>query len=386
MLFKNKAEYLDLRNKMLNDANILMQAGKKEEFDSKAAEIERLDNDWDNFKLEAANRRSLEDKFVSLDLENAGKALEGKVIEDMGEIGKNTLKNQLTMNNSAVLAVGNLIPKQYGTEIITKFNEVSGILDMVRFMELKGGSELNVPYSDETKIGSITEEGGAYADTGGTFAAATLKQVKITGLAEYSEEMERLASADFENFIITEIDNSVKKKIVQQLISGTGDGQFSGLYSSIVVPVSQDIELTTIDAETLNKIVFGHNPADESMGMNVLVLNKKDLGEFANVRTTDGSQVYKITFNPTGTSGFINDTVPFVICNQCKDIKNALVGDYTMIYGDLKKVMIAFFSDIEIKKDYSTGFKTGMIAIKGSVMAGGGAVSPTAISRIKKKA
>lgn len=46
--------------------------------------------------------------------------------------------------------------------------------------------------------------------------------------------------------------------------------------------------------------------------------------------------------------------------------------------------MLAIFGEINLKKDYSTGFRNGIIGVKVSMFAGGSLVSPFGISRVKK--
>lgn len=303
---------------------------------------------------------------------------------DMNNIENRSFATDLLEKRSATLSSDILVPTIDSNEIIPKFNDVSGILDLIKSMTLNSGSTLRVPYVKSTPIGSITKEGALYDETNTEFGEVEIEGIKITAYTQYSEEVEKLPAAEYEAFIISEIKNTLLRKIIEQIVKGNGNKQFKGLYDLSVADNTSDLTINEIDSKTLNKIVFEHNTsAEEVEGNMVLFLNKKDLGAFANVTSQDGRPVYNIQFNSNGMTGFINGT-KFCICNSLNSLSNASTENYTMVYLDPSKYLVPIFSEIDLKRDYSSGFRNGLVAVKASIIVGGSLISPFGITRIKK--
>lgn len=117
----------------------------------------------------------------------------------------------------------------------------------------------------------------------------------------------------------------------------------------------------------------------------MLILNKKDLKAFAQLRTTDGRKLHEIKFNADGNSGTI-DGIPFIINSACKAISDpaTVAGDYCMAYGPLANYMLVIFSDIEILRSTDYKFRQGVVAHRASIFVGGNVVAKNGFLRIKK--
>ena len=281
-----------------------------------------------------------------------------------------------------------VIPQTEQNYIETKFKEVSSLLNLVNFIHIGSGNKYTVPYSNTVATGGITAEGSDYTETVPTFNDVEIDGIKITAYTQYNEEVEKLPSADYESFLINEIRNAINRKIIEQIVNGNGTSQFKGLYDTSIVQASSDISISAIDEDTLDNIVYGLNTsAEEVEGNLVLLLNKKDLGAFAKVRTTDGQKAYDISFNETGQAGTING-VKFCICNALKALSDSSVeaNSYTMCYINPNKYVIPVFSPFEFMKDYSAGFIQGKVTVKGSIILGGAPATPFMGARIKKVA
>lgn len=297
---------------------------------------------------------------------------------------------QLIEKRAAIASSSLLIPQSEQDYIERKFKEVSGILDLVRFVRVGSGNKWSIPYSDTVATGGITAEGAEATEAAPTFGTVDVSGYKVTAFTQYNEECEKLPSADYEGFITAEIKNAVNRKIIQQIVLGTGstNSQFNGLYNTSVVAATGDISASAIDGDTLDNIVYGHNTAAEEVeGNMVLFLNKKDLGAFSKVRSDDGQRIYDIKFNETGMAGTINGT-KFCICNSLNALSDSTVAanSYTMVYLNPSKYVLPIFSDFELKKTDTIDFLKGKITVKGSVILGGSPANPYCLTRIKKVA
>lgn len=278
-----------------------------------------------------------------------------------------------------------LLPKHQSNDLATvPFRQVSTFYDLTKVRNLQGGESYEAPFTKSYGTGSLTEEGSAYTEAEPEFETAKINKVKVTAYAEFSEELERLPNANYEAEIRKGVEIALKKKMAQQQIGGTGESNtFIGITSTnadnTAVLASDDMELSKIDQDTLNKIIFAYGGDEEVEQKGVLVLNKADLLAFSLVKNDIGDHAYKIDLaNQT-----IN-TVPYIINSNLTPLDTASKGQYSMIYGIPQYYETAIFSPVEIKKSYDYKFKDGMIAYRASVFAGGNTTAYRGFMRVKK--
>lgn len=278
-----------------------------------------------------------------------------------------------------------LLPKHQSNDLATvPFRQVSTFYDLTKVRNLQGGESYEAPFTKSYGTGGLTEEGSEYTEAKPKFGTAKINKVKVTAYAEFSEELERLPNANYEAEIRKGVEIALKKKMAQQQIGGTGESNtFIGITSTnndnTAVLASDDMELSKIDQDTLNKIIFAYGGDEEVEQKGVLVLNKADLLAFSLVKNDIGDHAYKIDLaNQT-----IN-TVPYIINSNLTPLDKASKGQYSMIYGIPQYYETAIFSPVEIKKSYDYKFKDGMIAYRASVFAGGNTTAYRGFMRVKK--
>lgn len=292
----------------------------------------------------------------------------------------------LKEGRAVTVASGNvLLPKHQSNDLATvPFRQVSTFYDLTKVRNLQGGETYEAPFTKSYGTGGLTEEGSAYTEAEPEFETAKINKVKVTAYAEFSEELERLPNANYEAEIRKGVEIALKKKMAQQQIGGTGESNtFIGITSTnadnTAVLASDDMELSKIDQDTLNKIIFAYGGDEEVEQKGVLVLNKADLLAFSLVKNDIGDHAYKIDLaNQT-----IN-TVPYIINSNLTPLDTASKGQYSMIYGIPQYYETAIFSPVKIKKSYDYKFKDGMIAYRASVFAGGNTTAYRGFMRVKK--
>lgn len=297
--------------------------------------------------------------------------------EKMEERGK-ALKEKRAIK----VSTSNLLtPKHTGTQLNDTFTPVSTLADKVATETMLGGESYDEAYVKSYGIGGITEEGSAYTDAEPEFDYASMTKVKITAYAELSEETKKLPNIDYAQKVQNACEIAVKKKLVQQIIAGTGTKQLTGIFSNPkAIDKAKDIEIEEIGVNTLNTIVFSYG-GDEDVEMNAgLILNKKTLKKFSEVRKANGDLAYKIDVKNKTI-----DTIPYEIVSNVKDFDTAANEEFVMAYGDLNAYKVPVFSDLEIIEDGSYKFKEGMICYKSSVFVGGNVVKQDGFLRVKKK-
>jgi HK97 family phage major capsid protein len=293
----------------------------------------------------------------------------------------------LKENRSVTVGSSNVIlPQHQATDIRPTFNEVSSLLDRVTIKPLPGGESFKQPYITGYGTGGYTAEGDDPTDAEPTFGYAEISKAKVTAYAEDTEELLKLSAAPYDAEVMKGIQIAARKKLTREILVGSGaTNRLAGIFSTAATAIdtATDITITEIDEDTLDEIIYSFGGDENVEDLAVLVLNKKDLKAFAQLRDADGKKVHKVTSK--GNTGDI-DGVPFIINSACKAISNSsdAAGSYCMAYGPLSNYTLTLFSDLDVQRSTDYKFKQGMIAHRGVVFAGGNVVSKNGFLRIKK--
>ncbi|WP_044810227.1 phage major capsid protein [Bacillus toyonensis] len=306
------------------------------------------------------------------------------------ELETSEKRGQALMENRAVtVGSGNVVlPKHSATDIRPTFNEVSTLIDRVSSKTLKGGESYQQPYIKSYGEGDYTTEGNDYNTSETTFGYADITKAKVTAYSEDTEELQKLPAADYDAEVMKGITVATRKKLTREILIGTGaTNRLAGIFSTAATAIDaeKDLEISAIDASTLDEIIYSYGGDEDVEDAAVLILNKLDLKAFAKLRTSDGKKVYNVVSQ--GNSGTI-DGVPFIINSACKAVSDAktTVGQYSMAYGPLSNYQLTIFSDMDVQRSTDFKFKQGMIAHRGSVFAGGNVISKNGFLRVKKAA
>lgn len=284
-----------------------------------------------------------------------------------------------------------VVEKKTSNTLNNKFNEVSSLVDVVNGVPLIGGESYTKGFEVSSGEGDYTAEDGEYKDADPVFGYVTIGKAKITAYAEMTDESMKLPNIDYQSRVAKSIGDALRKKITKQIVVGAGGANaLTGIFNAPtnVIPIATDIEISEINADTLDKIVFGYGGDEEVEGGGYLILNKNDLAAFAAVRSTDGKKLYKIKKN--GNTGTISSDdsfeIPFIINSACPALSAAgtAVGTYSMAYGMVKAYEMPIFSPITVEESRDFKFKTGQIAYRGSVWAGGNVAMYKGFVRVKK--
>lgn len=314
--------------------------------------------------------------------------LDGTSTKESAEARNREYGKNLKEGRSITVSGGTIVlPQHTGDTINPSFLQSSNLIDLVRQVPIPGGETYKQPYEISTDDANYTSEGAEAAAAEVKFGQATITKAKITAYSEMTEEVEKLAEAPYAEAVLGAVETSLRKKIAKEILVGTGDDNtLTGIFSAkaTAINASTDITISKIDNTTLDTIIYGYGGDESVEGMNLLVLNKKDLAAFARLRNTDGSKFHTIIMNGNGGSGTIDGT-PFVInsaCGSAADEKTA-AGTYCMAYGNPLNYQLTIFSEPEIIKSRDYKFREGMVCHRGIVFAGGNVVSANGFIRVK---
>lgn len=350
----------------------------------KESDIEKLnalDTELDSLTNE---RKAIEKKLAMRDKFNPETVIETKSTETEAELeerGK-ALKEGRTVT---IQADGVLLPEHVDDKIApVPFREVSTLVDQVHTVNLKGGETYKKSFVKSHGTGGLTDEGDPYTTAEPEFGYLTISKVKVTAYAEITEELEKLPAADYQGEVVKGVNIALRKKISEQILRGAGTtNTFKGIFSNACESLtdSTDLEISKIDENTLDEIVYAYGGDEEVEGGCVLILNKNDLRAFAGLRTKEGRKVHTVDYKAKTIDG-----IPFIISSHCKAItaSGTAVGEYGIAYGPLLNYEVPIFSGVEVAKSTDYKFKDGIICYKASVFTGGNVVGYKGFLRVKK--
>lgn len=318
-----------------------------------------------------------------------------KAIETRDKAGSDLKENRAVNSpfgifgelRAVTVGSGSIVVPNYSADTINPtFESVSSLIDGVNHLEFNGGESFKMGYEVGFATGSYTAEGSDAATADTTFDYVEINKSKITAYTEVTEELQKLPNANYADVVFQNVRNSMRKLITKEILIGDGStNHLAGIFSTAANAIDSDTDIafSTIDDKTLDNIIFSYGGDEAIEGAAVLILSKKDLAEFAKVRTANTLRYYDIKTN--GNSGTIN-SIPFVINSACNAVSdaNTATGAYCMAYGHLSNYSLITFSPMEVKSSTDFKFKAGMTAYRGVVFCGGNVTRRNGFCRIRK--
>ena len=308
--------------------------------------------------------------------------------------GAKTVIKVGAVKRSLTIASGGIAKPTKVSEIQPGENTVSGLLDMVLVVEAEGMAKDSVPYEKTGSTAEVGTDGTAPTATDPTYGVAEITPVLVNTLSYVSKHIKNLTPLNYQERVAKSALTALRTKVGKMIVTGNPKAtkaEICGIINADAIATSSDLEISAIDATTLRKIALGYGGDENLVGDCVLVLNKKDLIAFGDVRgTNEKKAVYEISYDKgSSTTGIIKDgglAVRFVINSACDALANATAGGYTMAYGKNLTYQLDLFSGytVEVSKDYK--FAEGLLAVLGEVMVGGNVIAHNGWTRVKKKA
>lgn len=373
---------LEIRKKEINDR--LEEIRGLADSESDVSKLEELDKEADSLISE----RAALDKKIALKgkFDRAAKVDTRTAVSDDEEMEKRGVA--LKEGRSVTIASdGVILPNHQSNELGSyPFKEVSTLVDQVKVVNLIGGETYKKSFVKSHGTGGLTAEGDPYTTAEPTFGYATISKVKVTAYAEVTEELEKLPALPYAQEVLNGITIALKKKLSEQILKGAGTtNTFKGIFANNVEALADntDLEISEIDANTLDTIIYAYGGDEEVEGGAALILSKNDLRAFANLRTNEGRKVHIIDYLAHTIDG-----IPYVINSNCGSIaaSGTEAGTYCIAYGALHNYEVPVFSGVDIQKSTDYKFKDGIICYKASVFTGGNVTGYKGFIRVKKAA
>lgn len=281
MKFKDKLDYQNQRQVLMNEVQVLLNDGKLEDAENKMKEVETMDNAWEDQAKELANKAALEDRFKALDIANKSKNLPGGLageVTNMGQevdieneyvnawakaiMGKgNTMtaeeQDAFKLKNAALSTEshGILIPNTVVEGIWEKIGETYPLWEDVSKTYVKG--TLEMIKEDDGDEASWYDEATPIAEGEETFAKFTLSGCELARDITVTWKLKEMAIKDF----IPYIQRKLAKKIGKALAYGVAQGKGKPGVSDSFKPEPKGI-ITALTAESGTPRIVTYSDSD----------------------------------------------------------------------------------------------------------------------------
>ena len=299
------------------------------------------------------------------------------------------------LQRSLTLSGGNIAQPHRVSGINPAQNTVSGIIDMVNVIDANGMGEDSVAYEEAgMTAGTKKDDGSAASESTPTLKIAKITPTLVTTLGYVSRNIQRTTPLNYQERVSDAALRALRTKVSRLIVGGDPAASIpepTGILKAAAIQSGTDFSIEAINEKTLRNIALRYGGDDNLEGGGVLLLNKKDLMAFGDIRgTNEKKAVYEIEFDPMSTTvGTIKDgglAVRFCINNELAAVSDSgtAAGKYVMCYGKPLAYQLDLFGpySVEVSRDYK--FAEGLLAVMGEAMVGGNVITSNGFIRVKK--
>ena len=351
LIEKRKALYEEL-NTLLSGAEAETRAftdEEKEAFDTKKAEIQKLDE----------TIRAFEETQRMEAYKQEGKSEEEqRSVEEQRALDEKAFLEFLRGEERALSVSdnGGIIPTSISDRIIVKVKELSNIFNYADVYYVSG--DLILPKYDEAS----SSIGAAYVDdltelTEGTgkFTTIKLENFIIGSLAKISKSLMNRTDFDLVSFTVDRVAMAIAEKLDKECILGT-TSKMKG-----VVSAANSVTTASATAITADELIDLQMTVPSVFHANAKwIMNRKTLAAIRKLKDSDGN--YLLNRDITNGFGWTLLGNEVLVDENMADIASAAV---TVVYGDLTGLAVKISADMEISmlnEKYATQHAVGVLA------------------------
>ena len=299
---------------------------------------------------------------------------------------------------SVLVSSGELATPTAVNGISDPMSSVSSIVDMVEVEDMTGFGTFQEAYMKAWQEADAGTEGSAANSDDPDFCIVTDTPHIINVISYISKQVRKQTPLQYLAKVQQGAAIALKKKVASWIVSGNGTTAIYGICNAVDKDNDSMIQVVNkssdIDDKTLREIVFAYGGDDNLFGGDgvILILNKKDLVAFGDVRSSTTKQaVYEII--PEGTNpntGVIKDgglSVRYCInanATAFVDAEATEAGVPTMIVGHPRNYKLGLFGDYEITVSEDYKFSEGLLAVRGEVLVAGNVIKDKGFVVVKK--
>ena len=269
-----------------------------------------------------------------------------------------------TLSNSAAV-----VPTQTLNEVIKQARDTNGLFNEVRIFNVP--SNLSVPVGTPTDAASWHTEGAAVDRSNVASTAVTFTGRELIKVLSMSAAVKRMELKAFERYITDALKNSVADAVGAAIVSGSGNGQPTGILSGITWTDANTVSATALTADNLLAAV-AKMPAGYAGGAKFAMSTATLFGQVYTLK--DGNERYLFTDPAAGgvrrLFGFeivIDDNIP--------------AG--TVLFGNFRYYGVNIPEGVAVEVSRESGFTSGLIDFRALCIADGKPIVPDAFVKIE---
>ena len=272
-----------------------------------------------------------------------------------------------TLSNSAAV-----IPTTTLNEVVKQARGVNGLFNEVRLFSVP--NNLSVPVGTPGDAAAWHTEGENVERKNITTAAVTFTGRELIKVLSMSAAVKRMETAAFERYLTDELKNSIADAIGAAIVSGTGNGQPTGILSGIAWNTANTVETTDLTADDLlNAIAM--MPAGYAGGAKFAMSTATLFGSVYGLKDNDG----RYYFADPGSGG-VHRLFGFEIVID----DNIPAG--TILFGNFRYYGVNIPQGVAVEVSRESGFASGLIDYRALCIADGKPIVPGAFVKVEVQA
>lgn len=369
----NKQEYLDQRNALIAEAEILVAEAKAEDAESKMAEVEGLDAKWAEIAKSQANLEALKDAKEIVNIEEHSVELKGdekkvetiKDIESLEAISSNEYRNaflkklqgkDLSQQENALVTAGGAIPTQTMNKILEDMEHIAPILQKIDLSFIP--SYLSIPVEDTVNDASWVAMGTASTDSSDALTTVSLAAYKLIKTVEIGADVSIMAIDAFEAYLVAKLSKKIAKALENAIINGTGSSQPTGILKSGVITNTGTFTKAGMTYADLLAIIADLPDHGYRAGASLVMPSALFYSDVLPALTDKGSGLDVQAAEKLNVLGY-----EVVLCDR--------VAADTIIFGNLKNYSMNISEGVKIESDKSVAFRTGSTVYRAMALVDG---------------
>lgn len=314
----NKKQYEEMRSRLINEAQELINAGKAEEAEKKMNDIKELDEKWDSIAQAQANLKALNEEPAGIN--PFGVREEGMNNEFKPSEGNDNIYDSLEYRTAFMNYVlsGEPIPKKFRNEAgPTKTSDIGSVISptvvnrIVEKMESSGmilplvtrttyAAGAVIPTSSVKPVATWVAEGGTSEKQKKTTGQIDIKGYKLRCAISMTLESSVMSLTIFETVFVNNVSEAMTKAIEQAIIDGDGSGKPKGVLEEDV-PEGQNVEIAAAEEPTYKTLIEAEAalPLAYENGA-VWNMTKKTFMKFEGMTDTDGQPIARVNYGLNG--------------------------------------------------------------------------------------
>ena len=403
-MFKDREDYLNQREVLINKAQGLYNEGKYEDSIKVKEEVDKLDNDFENFSKAQANINALKDSskisnIAPLNKENKIGEVVGEDMTDSIEYRKAFMNHMLTGKPMAkefknqdqfttTSNVDSVIPKTVMQRIIEKIEAQGMILPEITRTSFKGG--LSIPISSARPVASwVGEREGSFKQNKAT-SSISFKWHKLRCAINMSLEVTVTTLDVFESTFVRQVAEAMIKALEQAIITGKGEAEHQpkGILHEDNLLEARDVAITdpkkTISYQDLVK-AEGLLDVEYEAGA-VWFMNKKTFMEIAGMVDSTGQPIGRINYGGHGARPEYSILGRRVVLNNYMPTENSTKLQSRRVVAFLVNAKDYFLNtNLEMTTKRYEDFETDDINVKSVMLVDGQLTQNYSLITISKK-